>query len=217
MNIYKIIITCTVTFIASLNVSAASFDCAKAKSKVEKTICSDPVLGMLDEQLLIAYKASMTTHPLPDYVKARQKDWIKLNNFCDPSKFKICLTENYKKRIEHLLGTNKLTVYSNSKKFSYDSGDAVAEFWLTNGQWQFSVWGGFFIHRQASIDNGKPTYTGCEFEGKMPNFNDQYSVSNDGAKIKFRRSGDSLTFEENTEICYGFGQLPENFVKISAN
>jgi uncharacterized protein len=37
--------------ICSTTVSAASFNCAKAKSKVEKAICSDNELSLLDEDL----------------------------------------------------------------------------------------------------------------------------------------------------------------------
>ena len=37
-------------------VSAASFDCAKASSKTEKAICTDPELSKLDEDLASSYK-----------------------------------------------------------------------------------------------------------------------------------------------------------------
>lgn len=37
---------------------AASFDCTKASSKMEKTICGDPELSKLDEQLGGAYKTA---------------------------------------------------------------------------------------------------------------------------------------------------------------
>ena len=202
------------------NANSASFNCAKAKSKVEKAICGDPDLSKLDEQLSTAYKASLSSHPLPDYVKARQRDWVSLNQYCDSSNFIACLKNNYQERIAHLMGTNNLTVYSNTKKFSYSDGDAVAEYWLADGQWRFSVWGGFVIHRQASEDNGKPTYVGCEFDGKMSNPNSRQAISSDGTKIGFKLNSNTLTFDENTdtEICAGFGRLPEEVLKkVSKN
>jgi uncharacterized protein len=38
-------------------VAAASFDCAKAGTRVEKLVCADPDLGALDERLSAAFKA----------------------------------------------------------------------------------------------------------------------------------------------------------------
>ena len=42
----------------SINGYSASFDCAKASSPFEKTICSNPNLSSLDEQLANVYKQS---------------------------------------------------------------------------------------------------------------------------------------------------------------
>src|SRR5215472_14292419 len=38
---------------------AASFDCAKAQTKVEKLICSNPTLSKADDALAAAYKKAM--------------------------------------------------------------------------------------------------------------------------------------------------------------
>lgn len=48
---------------------AASFDCTKAKSPVEKAICSDAELGKLDEDLSKVYKDALKEHPVENYVK----------------------------------------------------------------------------------------------------------------------------------------------------
>lgn len=215
MNTYKIIISCAICSAVFVNANAASFDCAKAKGKVEKTICSDTSLSKLDEQLLVAYKSSLVTHPLPEYVRARQRDWLSLNKFCDASKFTSCLTKNYEERISHLKGINSLKVYSNTKKFNYENGDAVAEYWLNNGVWRFSVWGGFVIHKVASNDNGKPTYVGCEFEGTMSKPTDQHATGVDGSRIEFKMDSARLVFKEGTEICSGFGRLPDLLESVS--
>lgn len=215
MNISKIIVFFAISLTVFFNVNAASFDCAKAKSKVEKAICSDSSLSKLDEQLLVAYKSSLAIHPFPEYVKARQRDWLNLNIFCDASKFTSCLIESYKKRIEHLQGINSLKAYSNAKKFDYYNGDAVAEYWLANGKWQFSVWGGYVIHKVASKDNGKPTYVGCEFEGTMSKPTDQHATGVDGSRIEFKMDSARLFFKEGTNICSGFGQLPNLLESIS--
>jgi uncharacterized protein YecT (DUF1311 family) len=42
---------------AATAATAASFDCAKASTKVEKLVCADPQVGALDERLAAAFKA----------------------------------------------------------------------------------------------------------------------------------------------------------------
>ena len=56
--------------------SKPSFDCAKATTKVEKTICSDDELAELDLELSKVYseKRSLAN------VKSSQKKWIKNRN-----------------------------------------------------------------------------------------------------------------------------------------
>lgn len=58
-------------------VSAASFDCTKSRTFVEKTICADPQLSELDEKLDAAYKKAMKISRHPEDLKKWQKEWIK--------------------------------------------------------------------------------------------------------------------------------------------
>lgn len=57
---------------------AASFDCAKAKTRAEKVICADPQLSKLDEELATAYRAALTVWGgrIADYVKMTQRGWM---------------------------------------------------------------------------------------------------------------------------------------------
>lgn len=68
----------TLLAIALLTVSSASFaagfDCEKAGTPVEKMICSNPKLDMLDEQLNLMYKQTLTTDP---QIKADQREWVR--------------------------------------------------------------------------------------------------------------------------------------------
>jgi len=41
--------------------SAASFDCTKARTKIEKVICSTPALSKADDAMAIAYRKAMAT------------------------------------------------------------------------------------------------------------------------------------------------------------
>jgi len=202
-------------FSLSMVATAASFDCNKARSKVEKSICNDKELGELDAQLALAYKKAMKEHPLPSYVKARQRDWLKLNSFCDPKNFQICLKKNYKERLGHLQPEN-IIIYSNTRQFSYEGGDAVAEFWQVNpNKWRLSIWGGFAIHSQASQAEGKEIYVGCEFDGGTTDIFNGVATSVGGTSVKYKISDDTFVLGDSAEICAGFGQMPEKLIKVN--
>lgn len=53
---------------------AASFDCAKAGTSIEKTICKDLALSVLDEKLADAYKAAVRKN-VPK-IKDEQRRWL---------------------------------------------------------------------------------------------------------------------------------------------
>lgn len=91
---------------------SASFDCAKAKSQIEKAICADSALGGLDEKLGKVYSSlrSNLTDVAKNKVRASQSSWLKsLPTSCsseaknkDTSKFIACLTNSYNSRISYL-------------------------------------------------------------------------------------------------------------------
>jgi uncharacterized protein len=55
---------------------AASFDCARAASAVEKRICADPQLSRDDERVAEAYRLALAAAPLPFAVRDDQRRWI---------------------------------------------------------------------------------------------------------------------------------------------
>ena len=57
---------------------AASFDCAKARAKVEKLICKDPQLSRQDEDLAKAYGEALKVWDgkIAAYVKMTQRGWV---------------------------------------------------------------------------------------------------------------------------------------------
>lgn len=55
---------------------AASFDCARAASPVEKRICADPQLSRDDERVAEAYRLALAAAPLPIAVRDDQRRWI---------------------------------------------------------------------------------------------------------------------------------------------
>lgn len=83
----------------SLNVHAASFDCAKSATKVEKIICGDSELSKLDEELAIVYKASLQDVKHAEVIKQSQKEWIRQNKSCPDA---ACLKRVYGIRLSWL-------------------------------------------------------------------------------------------------------------------
>ncbi|MBF0118877.1 MAG: DUF1311 domain-containing protein [Desulfobacterales bacterium] len=75
---------------------AASFDCSKASTKVEKLVCDDANLSKLDEELGKAYgEAKKKVFDLND----EQRAWLKSRNKCIDTE---CLTNIYRDRINIL-------------------------------------------------------------------------------------------------------------------
>jgi len=80
--------------------AAASFDCHKAASKVEKMICADPALSRLDEQLADEYRAAILRGGPTPALKSAQLAWLKKSRgACADGK---CLRAAYETRIAQL-------------------------------------------------------------------------------------------------------------------
>ncbi len=65
--------------------NAASFDCNKAMTYVEKTICSNPELSTLDDLMANNYRvmrAAGIGAGAQSHLKQSQRDWIKVRNKC---------------------------------------------------------------------------------------------------------------------------------------
>ncbi|MBV8272946.1 MAG: DUF1311 domain-containing protein [Cupriavidus sp.] len=85
--------------IASPLAHATSFDCKKASTFVEKTICASPILGKLDDALTENYNAMLATD-LGDggaSLKKEQRAWIGQRNKCTTEQ---CLENLYRKRVD---------------------------------------------------------------------------------------------------------------------
>lgn len=77
--------------------NAASFNCAKASSKNEKAICSDPELSNLDEILADIYRETRRSVSDAKRLKGEQINWIKSVATCDGNV--DCLISAYENRI----------------------------------------------------------------------------------------------------------------------
>ena len=81
-------------------VRSASFDCAKAKTKIEKQICSNTKLSELDDKLTALYNKVLAQSPVPEDTKEQQREWVKESrNVCKDA---ACLEQAYISRISDL-------------------------------------------------------------------------------------------------------------------
>ena len=87
---------------------AASFDCKKASSPIEKQICRDPQLSKYDEDLAAAYSKALTDAADPAGIKRQQHQWLaEVRNQCDGI---ACLKEAYAARITQLASFKKIVI-----------------------------------------------------------------------------------------------------------
>ncbi len=88
--------------IAAPNIAyAVSFDCNKAKTPVEYTICNNAELSSLDDQLATRYKEAIRTTDKKESLKADQRRWLTIRNNCNDIE---CLKDVYINRIGALDG-----------------------------------------------------------------------------------------------------------------
>lgn len=83
---------------------AASFDCKKASTPVEKLICDSIDLEMLDSQMNGAFQGAQERSNNPPQVKASQVAWLRARDSC---RDKACLEASYRKRIATLMAVSE--------------------------------------------------------------------------------------------------------------
>jgi len=192
--------------------TAASFDCAKARSKVEKAICNDSELSKLDEELASAYKSALATHPLPSYVRARQVNWLKGLQNLDGPNVVAGLKSAYRTRVSHLRTATQVVVYSDAEeKFSFGGGDTAVELWPSpDAKWHISIWGGFH-HDPVNSEPNREVWVGCEFEGignePLKQNGKNSASSKEGEIVSFMLNQQALGFGDDPAGCVGRGRI----------
>ena len=105
MILHKQLISWIIFIMTSFSTTtyAASFDCQKATTLIEKEICTDNKLSKLDEQLAVIYKSTLKNSANPSAFKKQQRQWLKSKrNKCQTA---ACLKLTYQVRINSLLQT----------------------------------------------------------------------------------------------------------------
>jgi uncharacterized protein len=103
--------------LAASLVNAASFDCAKASTKVEHMICDNQDISKLDEELAQSYKTTLQNQSNIESIKQAQKQWMKERNACD---FVDCIKSKYKLRLSILknMSANPLELTNKDRNIS---------------------------------------------------------------------------------------------------
>lgn len=79
---------------------AASFECAKATSQVERLICSNSELSELDDVMTSAYRKVFDVPNMAEKVRSDQRQWLEKRKSCSDS---ACMKELYVDRVVDLL------------------------------------------------------------------------------------------------------------------
>jgi uncharacterized protein YecT (DUF1311 family) len=100
MKIHSLVFGTFLLFAIAGEINAASFDCKKATSEVEKIICSDDELSRLDESLNKVYLQALKRTDIKEQTIESQKQWLReVRNECQDAD---CLKEAYETRIWEL-------------------------------------------------------------------------------------------------------------------
>ena len=166
----KLILECSVLLAAmlgTLNLAcAASFDCHKARTKVEKMVCSSPELSKLDGELGVIYsKALADPTMLAGEVSKNQKGWLKWDrNLCGDIP---CLKKEYHKQIAEL--QNAIAVKFSAPEHKYPPYPDVWQqmFPVSNGErWDAYAFFKFLNGDYISFFNKKSARQGDVYLGK---------------------------------------------------
>jgi len=158
--------------IASL-AQAASFDCAKAGTKVEHMICDNPEISKLDDDLSVAYKNALQDPTRAAATRFSQKQWMeKYRNQCKDA---ACVKEAYGMRIKHLQEANSAALsapeWSKEQPREVDegSGDVKGEYVLIRA---FSYMGDCSVCQRFKDNLNR--FSKIDFDQCNPRISDQF-------------------------------------------
>ncbi len=101
MKVHKLILATFSLLMIAGDIHAASFDCRKAASEVEKLVCGDLILSKSDDDLAALYAKTLKQAADPVSVRKQQREWLRrVRDRCmDVS----CLRDAYATRIKEIL------------------------------------------------------------------------------------------------------------------
>lgn len=119
------IVTVLVTLFSPLPLHAASFDCDKAKTVLEHSICNHKPLNELDSEMGGLYRNLLKTLDKVDaeLLKQSQRRWLETRTHLCNEKNLACLTELYQGRISNL-------EFRGSAKYASSAAGKVSGFYV---------------------------------------------------------------------------------------
>ncbi|MES2407131.1 MAG: hypothetical protein V4528_07400 [Pseudomonadota bacterium] len=116
-----------------MTAEAASLDCGKAATKVEKLICGDDELLRLDNVLEKTYQQALEQGVDKQKTSEMQRQWLKeLRNYCHDE---TCLKNAYEARINELKGhSSRLKIRQHHVSRAFFQGHRIYHFKLTKGK-----------------------------------------------------------------------------------
>ncbi len=126
MKICKIIPVILILLMGARNIYAASIDCGKTKSAIEKTICDNDEILKLDETLDKAYQKALERTDIKRGVRKSQRQWLKYErNICQTVD---CLKVAYKSRIQELgLSSYGIVIFRNTPFLNTPPSDVTSK------------------------------------------------------------------------------------------
>ena len=82
--------------------NAANFDCKKAMTEAEKTICGSPELSKLDKELAKAYREALKVDFDKTQFQIDHQNWLKRRDFGKCGAEVACLEERYQSRLAEI-------------------------------------------------------------------------------------------------------------------
>lgn len=171
------------------------FDCATATASVEKLICRDAQLALMDVELTRLYRLALTDEqavPPPDKVLIDQQFWVDARNQCaSESDVKACTIRSYAKRAHQLRqgsaivrtkDPSRLTEGPVAFRCSGLNALLAATFFTTQPGVVYLAWA-----KNSVTLNQVPSDFGSQYIGK--DSQGSYSFRQDGNTVFFQKPG----------------------------
>lgn len=178
---------------------AISFNCKKARLRVEKTICSNRLLSYLDDLLASSYKKALANTRNKRSLRRAQRSWLYKRNRCRTNN---CIKQAYRSRISELkkLASNYSKYPSISGEYDRSSGHRAADLTireLKNRMIQvtgYAVWVGNLPTR--NVNTGK-------LNGSFPLKGNKVYYNKDGCRLTITFHHNALTISNDNSGCGG--------------
>ncbi len=179
-------------FCAASTVSAASFNCTKAGTHVEKLICSNSEISELDDQVNIDYHKALdkaNDEERPNLIN-QQKHWLKfMRNRCKDA---LCIKQAYRSQI---VGLAAALEPSKEKAYTAESEqpNQLLGVWHSSGGAARAIYGKIVITDNTIAWGGKGT--------SNPYCQTEYSIEKESFGVIFKNQTEfTYVFNENSQF-----------------